>query len=174
VAPTRRTRELLFVVIFVGIASTGCGWLPPDSPPAKPTPPDPDAAVLHDWTVTGHLLGPRALLSETDAAAFDGRTIAVTTTTYSSPWSGSCDEAGRQKQARALTDLTTELGVARDRVASLGLGDPLVEYRLSCGPGGTGRAPPLTLYVAGAHALTCWSGVCYALAHGQGGSPGRQ
>jgi hypothetical protein len=28
----------------------------------------------------------------------------------------------------------------------------------------TNRTPALTLYLAGPHALTCWSGVCYLLA----------
>lgn len=33
---------------------SGCGWLLPDAPTARPTPPDPDAAVFHDWKVAGH------------------------------------------------------------------------------------------------------------------------
>ena len=155
--PNRRCRELFF------IALTGCGWLPPDSPPAKPAPPDPDAALLHDWQVTGHVLGRHPLISEADAAGFHDRAIAISAGGYASPWSGSCDDAGRQKQPRLLADIAVELGLARDRAASLGLADPIVEYQLTCGLAGTGRMPPLTLYVGGAHALTCWSGVCYVL-----------
>lgn len=145
------------------IALAGCGWLPPDSPPAKPVPPDPEAALLGGWTITDHVLGPRALISEYDAAEFHGRTVAISATGYASPWSGGCDDAARQHQPRAVAELATELGLARDRAASLGLADPIVEYQLTCGLAGTGRMPPLTLYVGGAHALTCWSGVCYVL-----------
>jgi hypothetical protein len=49
----------------------------------------------------------------------------------------------------------------RAQLARLGLVEPLVEYRLRCS---TNRAPALTVYVAGPHALTCWSGVCYLFA----------
>lgn len=144
------------------IALAGCGWLPPDSPPAKPVPPDPDAELFHDWKVTEHVLGPRALISDYDAAAFHGRTVAISATSYASPWSGSCDDAHRQKRPRTLAEVATELELARDRVASTGLADPIVEYQLMCGLG-TSRTPALTLYVSGAHGLTCWGGVCYAL-----------
>jgi len=145
------------------IALAGCGWLPPDSPPAQPVPPDPDAALFHDWKVTEHVLGPRALISESDAAAFHGRSVAISATSYASPWSGGCDDAHRQKRSRTLADVTTELGIARDRTATLGLADPVIEYQLTCGLGGTSRTPPLILYVSGTHGLTCGGGVCYAL-----------
>lgn len=158
VGPPRCCRVLLV------IALAGCSWLPPDSPPARPVPPDPDAALLGGWTITGHVLGPRALISAYDAAAFHGRPVAISATGYASPWSGSCDDATRQHQPRTLAEIVAELELDRDRGADLGLADPVVEYRLACGIGGTGRAPPLTCYVSGAHALTCWSGVCYTLA----------
>ena len=145
------------------IALAGCGWLPPDSPPAKPVPPDPEAALLGGWTITDHVLGPRALISEYDAAEFHGRTVAISATGYASPWSGSCDDAAREHKPRELAGLAAELGLARERAASFGLTEPIVEYDLACGLSGTGRTPPLTLYVGGARALTCWSGVCYAL-----------
>jgi hypothetical protein len=141
------------------IALAGCGWLPPDSP-TTPVAADPDAALVHPWKITGHVLGPRPRILESDAAGFHGRTVAITSTGFSSPWSGSCDQAGRQKTPRTLAEVTAELEVARDRPASLGLADPIIEYRLSCA---TATAPGLTLYLAGAHALTCWSGVCYLL-----------
>ena len=158
VAPNHRCPGLLAIVL------TGCGWLPPDSPPEKPAPPDPDAALYHDWKITLHVLGPRALISETDAAAFHGRTVAISATGYSSPWSGSCDDAHREKQSRAVAEIAIEQKLARDRAAGLGLTDPAIEYRLICGRAGTGRTPPLTVYYGGDHALTCWSGVCYLLA----------
>jgi hypothetical protein len=64
VAPNRRCRELL---IFA-IAGSGCGFWPSDGPPANPAPPDPDTAFLHDWKIAGHILGPRALITDGDAA----------------------------------------------------------------------------------------------------------
>lgn len=154
--PKHRCRELALLASL----STSCGWLPPDSPATRPTA-DPDADLLHTWTITDHVLGPHALISDYDAAGFHGRTIAITATGYSSPWSGSCNEAARERARRPLSDVTAEHDLARDRALRLGLVDPLIEYRLTCG---LGRTLPLTFYVGGAHALTCWSGVCYLLA----------
>jgi hypothetical protein len=147
-------------VVVTG-ALAGCGWLPPDSPADSPAPLDPDAPVLHDWKVAGHVLGSRALISELDAAGFDGRAVAISAAGYSSPWSGRCDDVRRERRPRTLAGVTAELSLPRDRVARLGLVDPIVEYRLSCT---TGRTPTLTCYVGGAHAVTCWGGVCYLLA----------
>lgn len=142
--------------------ATGCGWLPPDGPPpAQPAAPDPDAALFHDWKVTGHVLGPRALVSDADSAGFHDRTVAVTAGGYSSPWSGSCDDAHRERQPRGLSEVAAAHELDRERTAQLGLAGPIVEYRLLCT---TNRTPALTLYLAGDHALTCWSGVCYLLA----------
>jgi hypothetical protein len=171
VAPKHRCRELallasLLSTIVLGASlagatlATGCSWLPPDSP-ASPPAVDPDSALLHPWRITDHVLGPHALISDHDAAGFHGRTIAITATSYSSPWSGSCSEAARDRAQRLLADITAEHDLARDRAIRLGLADPMIEYRLTCG---LGRTLPLTFYVAGAHALTCWSGVCYLLA----------
>jgi hypothetical protein len=167
VALHRRFRELLLFSLIGALFA--CGWLPPDSPPAKPVAPDPDTPLFHDWKITGHVLGADALISELDAAGFHGRTVAVSATGYASPWSGSCDNAHRQKEPRRLAELADQLKLPRDRAASLALGEPIVEYQLSCagrpgGVAGNGRTPPLTCYVAGDHAVTCWSGVCYLLA----------
>jgi hypothetical protein len=172
VAPKHRCRELavlasLSTTILLGASlaaaslSPGCSWLPPDSPASR-TAVDPDADLLHSWKITDHVLGSHALISDYDAAGFHDRTIAITATTYSSPWSGSCNEAARERTQRPLADVTAEHDLERDRAAHLGLAGPLIEYRLTCG---LGRTLPLTVYVAGAHALTCWSGVCYLLAH---------
>jgi hypothetical protein len=158
VARTHRYRELL----AVGVLSLGgCGWLPPDTPPAHPPPPHPDAALFHAWRVTGHVLGARALISDADGAGFHDRTVSVTQASYASPWSGSCDEARRSRLPRALAEIAAAHDLAADRAASLGLAGPIVEYQLQCA---TNRAPALTVYVAGSHAVTCWSGVCYLLA----------
>jgi hypothetical protein len=58
-------------------------------------------------------------------------------------------------------DLAAAHDIAADRAAGLGLADPVVEYQLQCA---TSPTPALIVYVAGSHALTCWSGVCYLLA----------
>jgi hypothetical protein len=162
VAPTHRSRDLLALcAVCAGLAPAGCGWLPPDTPPARPAPPDPDAGLFHDWKVAGHVLGARALISESDGAGFHDRTVSVTATGYSSPWSGRCDDARRDKQPRALAEIAAAHGIAADRAAHLGLAEPIVEYQLLCA---TPRTPALTVDVAGPHAVTCWSGVCYLLA----------
>jgi hypothetical protein len=155
---------VLAAAIGAGCVAAGCGWLPPDSPARAPAAAEPDAVVLHDWKITGHVLGPRALISDLDAAEFHGRTVAVSAARYASPWSGQCDEPGRQKQARTLTEVAAALELPPGGAGALELADPIVEYRLTCGAGGIGRTPPLTLFVAGARATTCWSGVCYLLA----------
>jgi hypothetical protein len=147
----------LFALLLVG----GCGWLPPDHPTAQPVPAAPDAALFHDWKVAGHVLSARALISDYDASEFHGRSVVVSDNTYASPWSGSCDQAGRQKTPRVATEVALEHDIAADRADSLSLGEPVLEYRLRCA---AGTAPGLTLYVAGAHAVTCWAGVCYLLA----------
>jgi hypothetical protein len=162
VAPKHRRRELALFVVGAGVLAlfTRCSWLPPDSPATPPTV-EPDAALFHPWKVTDHVLGPHALISDYDAAGFHSRTIAITATTYTSPWSGSCNEAARARSQRPLADVAAEHDLEPARAAQLGLADPLVEYKLTCG---LGRTLPLTVYLAGAHALTCWSGVCYLLA----------
>ena len=150
------------VALALGIAIAGCGWLPPDSPPpAAPAAPDPDAALFHDWRVAGHVLGPRALISDADSAGFHDRTVAVTAGSYSSPWSGRCEDARRERQPRALSEVAAAHELDRERTSRLGLDGAIVEYRLLCT---TNRTPALTLYLAGPHAVTCWSGVCYLLA----------
>jgi hypothetical protein len=163
VALKHRCRELALVASFLSLftAASGCAWLPPDSPATPPAVDPPDAALLHPWKITDHVLGPHALISDYDAAGFHDRLIAITATTYSSPWSGSCNEAARAKAQRPLAVIAAEHDLPPARAAQLGLADPLLEYKLTCG---LGRTLPLTVYLSGAHALTCWSGVCYLLA----------
>jgi hypothetical protein len=156
VARTHPCRDLLAALLLL----SGCGWLPPDTPPARPPPPDPDAALFHDWKVAGHILGARALISDADGAGFHARTVSVTRAGYASPWSGTCDEARHAREPRALADIAAAHAIADDRAAGLGLAGAIVEYQLQCA---TSRAPGLTVYVAGSHAVTCWSGVCYLL-----------
>lgn len=139
------------------MALAGCGLLPPDSPATRPAPADPDAPVLHDWKVADHVLAKRALISDLDAAGFHGRTVAVAAGTYASPWSGTCEQANRQHTARVLAEVALDHEVDAARLA---LPRDVTEYRMSCA---TGSAPGLTVYVAGAHAMTCFAGVCYLL-----------
>jgi len=148
-------------IVLLVWAHAGCAWLPPDSQPARPTTgPDPDAELLRAWKIVDHVLGARALISDYDAAGFHGRTVVITATGYSSPWSGHCDRAAREKALRPLAGIAAEHDLAGDDGARLGLAEPVVEYRLSCG---LDRTLPLTFYVGGGRALTCWSGVCYLL-----------
>lgn len=143
------------------VALAACGVLPADHAPAPPTPTvAPDADALQTWKVTGHVLGPRALISDLDAAEFHGRIIPITATSYSSPWSGACDDVRRDKQPRTLADLVDRLELAREDLATLGLVEPIVEYHFNCA---TGRVPTLVAFIAGSRATTCWGGVCYQL-----------
>jgi hypothetical protein len=138
--------------------------LPPDQAPVAPVAPDPDlAAIVHTWQIAGHVLGTSPTLGESDATAFDGRTIEVSATGYTSPWQGTCSDAARSKRQRPLADITTEselTGSARARLASSGFASPVTEYRITCSDR---RALPLVLVVKGDHAFTCWGGICYLL-----------
>jgi hypothetical protein len=142
-------------------AAAGC--LPPDAPPQAPAVDPETAELVHAWRVDAHLLARNASLTEADAARQHGREISVSRDGYTTPWHGACAESGRARRLRPLAEVAAELMLERSRVLGLGLADPLVEYRLSClDP--IRRAPVLTLYVASARALTCFSGVCYVLA----------
>jgi hypothetical protein len=117
---------------------------------------------VHAWRVDAHLLAKHAPLSDADAAHHHGRAISIGQTGYTTPWQGTCEESGRIRRERLLAEVTAELSIDRPRVLALGLTDPLVEYKLSC-LDLERRTPALTLYVANAHALTCFGGVCYVL-----------
>jgi hypothetical protein len=125
-------RHLDLVVAAACARLSGCGWLPPDRPPETPAPSKPDAAVVHDWKITGHVLGPRALISDLDDAGFHERTVAVTTAGYTSPLSGRCDDARREHQPRTLADLADAHELARDRAAGLGLSGARSSSTSSC------------------------------------------
>ena len=121
---------------------------------------------MHAWKIADHVLANGTTMSERDAAELNGRTVEINASSYKSPWHGSCDDAARQKRDRVLADVTSELEVSargRATASKFGLADGLVEYTLSCT--GTTRTPPLTLYVAGTHAMTCFGGVCYLMSH---------
>ena len=143
-----------------------CGWLPPDSPPQKPTPIDPDVkALAHVWIVENHVLASNAIIGEADARAMHGRKVEVTATGYNTPFSGACDDSGRQRRDRVFADLLAELnlsGEARGTAVRFGFGDPVTEYKLSCT--GNRHVVPFTIYISGDRALTCFGGGCYLLA----------
>jgi len=150
---------------FVVLALAGCSWLPSDTPAKKPKPPDPEVTeVAHEWIVANHVLADNTTLSDADALANDGRKVVITPTSYSSMFTGSCDESARQKTDRVFADLLVELelsGEARDTAIHFGFGDPVTEYRLTC-PGNP-KAVPLEIFVSGNRAMTCFGGVCYLL-----------
>ena len=147
------------------LALAGCSWLPADSPAKKPKPADPQVAELaHEWIVANHVLADHATISDADARENDGRKVVITPTSYTSMFTGSCDESARQKTERVFADLLVELelsGEARDTAIHFGFGDPVVEYRLTCP--GNAKAVPLVIDVSGNRAMTCFGGVCYLL-----------
>ena len=153
----------LLLVALVGL--TGC--LPPDTPAKHAAKPDPDIAELvHTWTVENHVLAGNSSITDGDALANHGRTVEITTSGYSSPFTGSCDDAARARRERVFADVSVELdlaGEARDTAIHFGFGDPLVEYRLTC-PDHT-RTVPLVIFISGKRAMTCFAGACYLLAY---------
>ena len=150
------------------LATTGC--LPPDR--AAPAPPPPPGAVeaqafAHAWLVENHILAGNATLTEGDAILMHGRKVEVGTSSYSSPFQGSCDGATYDQRTRSFDDVAAEVDLAGDRrttATNFGITKTVTEYRLNCTA--NTRTPPLVLFVAGKRAMTCFSGVCYLLTPG--------
>ncbi len=139
------------------------GCLPPDEPVNKPAPVAVDA-LLHTWVVADHILGKGAALSPTEAEGFHGRSVEITTTGYTSPWQGTCEDAGRTRRQRSLGEVFDELEMsasAEGEATSFGLTITVTEYRLSCND--RRRPPPLLVFVASGKAMTCFNGVCFLL-----------
>jgi hypothetical protein len=145
------------------LALAGC--LPPDTPAKRPAPRDPELAELvHTWTVENHVLAGNASVTDADALANRGRTVEITASTYSSPFTGSCDDAARARRDVVFADVSMDLdlaGEARETAIHFGFGDPLVEYRLTCPD--HPRTVPLVIYISGKRAMTCFGGACYLL-----------
>ncbi|MGE5186530.1 MAG: hypothetical protein ACM31C_30955 [Acidobacteriota bacterium] len=146
------------------VALAAC--LPPDTPARKPAKPDPELAELaHTWTVENHVLAGNASITDGDALANHGRTVAITASSYASMFTGSCDDAARARRERVFADVAVELelaGEARDTAIRFGFGDPIVEYRLTCPD--HPRTVPLVIFISGKRAMTCFGGACYLLA----------
>ncbi len=169
--PNRLSSEvaLLLIVSVISVVSVaavaGCGWLPSDTPAKPPVVVDQDIAqTVHVWKIAEHVLSSTTTMSEPDAAELHGRTVQIAVSAYASPWHGSCDDAGRQKRERVLADVTAEADVSaggRAVAVKFGIAESLTEYTFSCV--GTTRIPPLTMYISGARAMTCFAGVCYLL-----------
>lgn len=142
------------------------GCLPPDEPPHKPAPPDPDIVQLvHAWKISDHVMATKTSLSDRDATELRGRTVTIGAASYTSPWHGTCDEANREKRTRALGDVIKDADLPATAHASLktfGLADSVFEFKLSCHAHRT-RTPALTIYVRDGRAMTCFGGACYLL-----------
>lgn len=134
------------------------------APPPKP-PTDIDV-IAHEWKIEDHILSSRAALTVEDAVAYHGRSIVITETTYESPFQGTCENAGRTRRSVLLVDVALALDIPssqRKHAVAYGLGKDLVEYKLTCGT--ENRVPPMTMFVAGGKAMTCFAGACYLMAH---------
>jgi hypothetical protein len=147
--------KLALVGIVVALA--GC-------PPTTPAPVEPAGATIpsvdYTWKIIGHVLTPDASIDERDAVAWNGREIAVTRTSYASPFQGTCESSGRVRRNRSLEEVISEVNAPRSVVIDFALADPIVEYRLTCRDRGR---PSLAMFVGAERALTCFSGVCYVL-----------
>jgi len=102
-------------------------------------------------------------LTEDDAQVFHDRIIEIDATGYMTPWHGTCEEAVRQRRDRILADVLSELDIpaaGRAIARESGLVDDMVEHRLTCNERST---PPLTFYLSGERAMTCFTGACYFL-----------
>ena len=153
------------LLLAVLIISSGC--LPPDKAEGPTTPPaaaDGAAAFAKSWLVENHILAGNSTLTEGDAILMHGRKVDITSTSYRSPFQGSCDGATSQERTRSFDDVAAEVDLSGDRrttAKNFGLTATVSEYRLTCNV--NNRTPPLVLFVAGKRAMTCFSGVCYLL-----------
>ncbi|HWO24919.1 MAG TPA: hypothetical protein VNO30_39525 [Kofleriaceae bacterium] len=146
----------------IALAVWSCGCMPPDAKQPKSDPDD--TALVHAWRIEAYLLSKHTSLSDEDAIRHRDRTVTITQAGYVTPWHGTCEESASLRRSRPLAEVAAELLIDRSRVLRLGFTDPLVEYRLTCNDIER-RTPALTVYVANAHALTCFGGICYALVH---------
>jgi len=149
-----------FAVLVVVVALAGCPPNEPIMPHGAASAGGAAPSVDYTWKIIGHVLTPDASIDERDATAWNGREIAVTKTSYASPFQGTCEAAGRVRRNRSLEEVVAEVNAPRSVVADFALADPIVEFRLTCRDRGK---PSLAMYVGAERALTCFGGVCYVL-----------
>ena len=157
---------MLRILLFNYALAASGGCLPPDNPPEKPRPVDPDdAALVHDWKVTAHVFPNSTTQDDGDAVRMHGRVVAVHRAGYVTPWHGSCEEATREREKVDFVDAAADESVgpaARQAARDAGIARHVTRYRLACKSSTT--APPLVIYVSGTRAMTCFAEVCYLLA----------
>lgn len=156
-------RHVIGIRLVLALGVAGC--LPPDTPPAPAKPAvDPELAELaHPWRVTGHVIGTKTTMSEQDAEGMRGRTVEIGATGYATPWHGTCESVKRTRATASLVEVTADVDVSPDgraRLKQFGLATELTEYRLACADA---KVPPLTIWLTGPRAMTCFGGVCYLL-----------
>ena len=151
-------------VLFVALLFVA-NCLPPDQPAQKPAPvADESVSYAHSWLVENHILAASSTLTEGDAILMHGRKVDITTTSYRSPFQGSCDGATVQQRTRSFDDVAAEVDLSGDRrttAKNFGMTPTVTEYRMTCNA--NNRTPALVLFVAGKRAMTCFSGVCYLM-----------
>jgi hypothetical protein len=158
------------VRFLLAVAVVVMGCLPPDPPAQAPAPPPGDTAAVayaHTWLVENHILAGNATLTEGDAILMHGRKVELTTSSYRSPFQGSCDGSTVDQRTRAFDDVAAEVDLSGERrktARSFGMTPTVTEYRLACSV--KSSTPSLVLYVAGQRAMTCFSGVCYLMTPG--------
>jgi len=161
VLPKRRS-DFVALALLAGCLPAGC--LPPETPAAPKPLVDADLAELaHAWNVSAHVVGTKTTISEQDAVEMHGRTVTIGAG-YTSPWHGSCEQANRTKQTSSLVEITADVDLSpagRATAKEFGLAKDVTEYKLTCAT--SPNTPPLTIYLTGKRAMTCFGGVCYLL-----------
>ncbi|MGN6110442.1 MAG: hypothetical protein ACTHU0_35390 [Kofleriaceae bacterium] len=158
----RRPSHELARLLVLGALGAGCAASSGTGAPARPR----GNVVDGTWKIASHVISTTSSLTHEDARGMYYRAVEVGAG-YTTPWHGHCEHAGRQRRARVLADVTTELGVSspdRATAVKFGLGPDLVEYRLMCADPAR-SLPPLVIYVDGDRGMTCYGGICYLLAH---------
>lgn len=137
----------------------GCGTPEPAAPRPAVDP------LTFTWLVSSHEMGTKSSLSDEDALGTYGREVVIGAG-YTTPWHGTCDQAKREQAKASLVEVTADVDISpagRARVKQFGLQEKLVEYRLVCQY--KASTPPLTIWLTGDRAMTCFGGVCYLLSH---------
>jgi hypothetical protein len=134
--------------------------------PAAPAQPKADVdPLVFTWLIAGHEMSPSSSLANDDALATYGREVVINAG-YTTPWHGTCEEAKRETSTVTLVEVTADVDITpegRARIKQFGIIPKPTEFKLVCQSPRT--VPPLTMWVTGARAMTCFGGVCYLLSH---------